>query len=60
MAEGGVLDNRPQSFVTGYLTNPSLAAAIEEVTTATLVSLPPASNMQYETDLAMIVASILY
>ncbi len=60
MAEGGVLDDRPQSFATGYSTNPSLAAGIKEATTATLASLPPASNMQYEIDLAMIVASSLY
>eukprot|EP00584_Thalassiosira_punctigera_P005215 CAMPEP_0172539264 /NCGR_PEP_ID=MMETSP1067-20121228/10493_1 /TAXON_ID=265564 ORGANISM="Thalassiosira punctigera, Strain Tpunct2005C2" /NCGR_SAMPLE_ID=MMETSP1067 /ASSEMBLY_ACC=CAM_ASM_000444 /LENGTH=1050 /DNA_ID=CAMNT_0013324915 /DNA_START=135 /DNA_END=3287 /DNA_ORIENTATION=- len=58
--DAAVSDDRPQSFATGYSTNPSLAAAIEEATTAALASLPPASNMQYEIDLAMVVASSLY
>jgi len=53
-------DDRPQVFATGYSTNPSLSQAIEEATTAALSSLPPATNLQYEIDLAIVAASSLY
>lgn len=53
-------DDRPQVFATGYSTNPSLSQAIEEATTAALSSLPPATNLQYEIDLAIVTASSLY
>mmetsp|Transcript_34261 Transcript_34261/g.63054 ORF Transcript_34261/g.63054 Transcript_34261/m.63054 type:complete len:1066 (+) Transcript_34261:238-3435(+) len=53
-------DNRPQAFATGYSTNPSLLAAIEEATNSALSSLPPATDLQYEIDLAIVVASSLY
>ena len=53
-------DNRPQVFATGYSTNPSLERAIEEATNSALSSLPQATTLQYEIDLAMVVASSLY
>ncbi|KAL7541300.1 hypothetical protein ACHAXR_010793 [Thalassiosira sp. AJA248-18] len=53
-------DNRPQAFATGYSTNPILTMAIEEATTSALSSLPPATNLQYEIDLAIVMASSLY
>ena len=53
-------DNRPQSFATGYSTNPSLSSAIEESVNMALSSLPPATSMQYEIDLAIVIASSLY
>ncbi|KAL9187355.1 hypothetical protein ACHAXT_001458 [Thalassiosira profunda] len=59
-ADGASTDDRPQAFATGYSTNPSLATAVEEATNAALASLPPATNLQYEIDLALVVASSLY
>jgi len=54
-------DNRPQVFATGYSTNPtSLTTAIEEATAAALSSLPPATDLQYKIDLAIVSTSSLY
>jgi len=53
-------DGRYQSFATGMSTNPSLPAAIEEAVGSALSSLPPASDLQYEVDLAVVHASSLY
>lgn len=58
--DGGPPDERPQAFATGYSSNPSLPAAIEEATSAALSALPPATDLQYEIDLAFVVASSLY
>jgi len=55
-----IADDRPQSFATGYSTNPSLSSAIEEATNQALSLLPPATSLQYEIDLAIVVASSLY
>jgi indole-3-glycerol phosphate synthase len=54
-------DNRPQVFASGYSTNPtSLTTAIEEATAAALSSLPPATDLQYKIDLAIVSTSSLY
>ena len=54
-------DDRPQVFATGYSTNPtSLTTAIEEATAAALSSLPPATDLQYKIDLALVSTSSLY
>ena len=56
-----ISDNRPQAFATGYSTNPtSLTTAIEEATAAALSSLPPATDLQYKIDLAIVSTSSLY
>ncbi|KAL7435292.1 hypothetical protein ACHAXM_004624 [Skeletonema potamos] len=59
--QSSINDNRPQVFATGYSNNPaSLTTAIEEATAAALSSLPPASDLQYKIDLAIVCTSSLY